>query len=117
METSPHLDLTGPSAKNSYGERRTGPAKIALADAYRAVFRGKPSDAQRDMVFVDLANFSNFYGVAPPNTSADERAYREGARSVFGRIASHIHMTDLEREALQKATRFEAMVDQLEGEL
>ncbi len=117
METVPILELTGPSNRKGFGERRTGPAKIELADAYRALFRGRASDAQRDMVFVDLASFSNFYGVAPPNLTADERAYREGARSVFGRIVAHVHMTDLEREALQKATRFEAMVDQLEGEL
>ncbi len=98
------------------GDRRGSAAKLDLSDAMHAVFRGKPSESQRDMVLVDLADFSGFYQVLGPGVSPDERAFREGARSVFGRILSHLNMTPDEREALEQATRHETLTTQFEGE-
>jgi hypothetical protein len=108
--------FTGPSANKEVGKRRSVEAKLDLANAYHALFEGRASDAQREMVLVDLSDFSNFYKVLPAGASHDERAFHEGQRSVFGRIMSHLRMTPDERAALERAARHEAFVNQTEGE-
>ena len=108
--------FAGPSTGREKGERRTVSAKLDLANAYHALFEGKASDQQREMVLVDLADFSGFYKVTPGGVSHDERAFNEGQRAVYGRIISHLRMTPDERAALETAARHEAFVSQTEGE-
>lgn len=99
------------------GKRRGPDAKLSLKQSYDAFFHGGMSDAQREIVIADLANFSNFYAVGVADMSAEERAYREGQRSVYGRMMQHVRMTQLEQDALERAIREEAFVDMTEGEL
>jgi hypothetical protein len=98
-----------------YTERRTTQDKIRLAEAYYQVFFGTPDNAQRDTVFVHLANASGYYRATGPNLSPDERAWNEGRRSMFGEIISRVHMTDSERMSLEKATRHEYFLEEVEG--
>jgi len=118
MMTHPNarFSIVGPSQGREAGERRRPSGKLSLADAYRNVFLGNPTDAERDAVFVHLANASGYYRVSPPGLTADERAYNEGKRSMFGEIVAKIYLTDDERSALERATRHEALTDQAEGE-
>jgi len=117
MERVEKPTYAGPSGHKAKGSRRGAATKLDLTNAYQAVFFGRPSDQQRDSVLVHLAETSGFYKVQPPGLSADERAYREGARSVFGIIAANTSMTPLEREALEIAARHESFVSQAEGEI
>jgi hypothetical protein len=110
-------EIVGPSGNREEGKRRKPDVKLELAQAYHAVFRGRPSDSQRDAVLVDLASFSNFYFVAPGGMGLEYLAYREGQRSVYGRIASFLNMTYEERSKLEQATRHEGLVDNMEGML
>jgi hypothetical protein len=88
--------------------------RIGLSDAYRAVFFGSPTNAQRDMVFVHLANASGYYRVTGPGLTPDERSYNEGRRSLFGEVVAKVYMTDEERTALETSTRSEALTDTFE---
>ena len=100
------------------GERRVASAKLDLANAYVRVFRdGSASQNDRDMVLTDLADFCGFYKVQGPGATPDQRAFNEGMRAAFGRVMSHLRMTPDEREALEQASRHEAFVNQVEGEL
>jgi hypothetical protein len=110
-------EMVGPSGGKPEGERRKPDVKLELADAYQAVFRGRPSDAQRDSVLVDLAAYSDYYTVSSIGSTIEHLAYKEGKRSVYGRIASMLNMTYEERHKLEQAARHEALVDQMEGYL
>jgi hypothetical protein len=118
MERHEKRIFFGPSGNKPKGARRTSEAKLHLSNAYRAIFfTNNATDQQREMVLVHLAEISGFYTVKPPGLSADERAYHEGARSVFGMIVSNTSMTPDERVSLEQASRHEAFVSQVEGEL
>lgn len=107
----------GPAGNAPKGKRRTSSMKLNLSNAYRALFfTHRATDQQREMVLVHLAEISGFYTVRPPGLSADERAYYEGARSVFGMIVANTSMTPDERVALEQASRHESFVSQTEGE-
>ena len=88
-------------------------AKTVLTDAYKRVFKGGADENQMQMVMADLASFSGFYSVAGGD---DNLAELNGMRKVFGRIISHLNMPLVESEALERASREESMVTQIEGE-
>jgi len=117
MERKEHRAFYGPSGTRDKGNRRGATVKMDLSNAYREMFFGNPTSNQREMVLVHLAEISGFYKVQPPGLTHDERAYHEGARSVFGVIVANTSMTPYERMALEEATRHEAFVSQAEGEL
>ncbi len=117
MERKEHISYRGPSGNKPKGERRGAAQKLDLANAYRDLFFGKPTSEQQEMVLVHLAEMSGFYSVQPPGLTADERAYHEGARSVFGVIVANTSLTPDERHALEEATRHESFVSQAEGTL
>jgi hypothetical protein len=114
MKRPTPLSLIGPGADRPAGRRRGADVQLALADAYRSVFFGNPTNAQRDMVFVHLANASGYYRVTGPGMTPDERSYNEGRRSLFGEIVAKVYLTDNERAALEIATRSEALTDAYE---
>jgi hypothetical protein len=96
------------------GQRRSPKVKLDLAGAYRSLFFGNASAAQRDMVLVDLANFSGFYTVAPEGS---DLARHEGRREVFARLYSMVNMTPDEQKAFETEARHQALIDNYEGEL
>lgn len=111
-------EVGGISIRFEKGERRGPDAKVRLISAYTAVFdHGNATVEDRQFVLTDLADFCGFYSVQGPGLSADERAYREGQRSAFGRILSHLALTWEELRAYQVAARREALVNKVEGEL
>jgi hypothetical protein len=117
MERREHRHFQGPSGNKPKGQRRSPVAKLDLSNAYREVFFGNATAQQREMVLVHMAEMSGFYKVQPPGLTHDERAYHEGARSVFGLVVANTSMTPDERYALEEASRHEAFVSQIEGEL
>jgi hypothetical protein len=110
-------EIVGPSGNREEGKRRQPDVRLELAQAYYEVFRGRPSEAQRDAVLVDLASFSDYYTVSSIGSTIEHLAYKEGKRSVYGRIASFLNMTYEERYKLEQAARHEALVDNFEGYL
>lgn len=77
-------------------------AALRLATAYHAVFYGKASDDDQNLVLLDLADFSGFYRVNPPGV---ELSYYEGMRAVYGRVFRFLRMSDGERVSLENAAR------------
>ena len=105
------------SAGKEKGKRRSPEVKLDVANAYHAVFSGGSDAQQRDIVMVDLAAFSGFYGITPAGVDPDTRAFNEGQRAVFGRIVSMLRMPPTERDAFEAVVRHESLVNQFEGEL
>ena len=87
----------------------------ALTEAYKAVFE-RPNDPHVQMVLADLAGFSGFYQVAPPNDfTAGSLDRREGRREVFARIFSRLLLSERDLSDLEAASMDEA--DALRREL
>jgi hypothetical protein len=100
------------------GSRRGAVARKALTDAYVRVFvAGGANDEDRRIVLADLADFSTFYRVNGPGIAADDRAFTDGQRSVFGRLFSFLRMTEEQTRLLEEAARAEAVTDSEEGYL
>lgn len=95
------------------GNRRGHRAAHRLVQAYREVFGKSREDVE--IVLADLAAFSGFYRVTPPE--AGDLAYNEGKRAVYARIFSLLRMTDEEIRGLEEAARHEAVVSAEEGDL
>lgn len=70
---------------------------------------------QAEIVLADLANASGFFKVLAAPVSADERAFHEGQRALFGRIYRDLRMSEAELLGLQEAARVEALTDAEEG--
>lgn len=99
------------------GKRRTPEVRLALGDAYRRVFKGTADQNQAEMVLADLLNFSGCYKVAPVGATGLEYARHAGRQEIAGRILSQLRQTEDEINALERAVRHEALIDQGEGEL
>ena len=79
-------------------------ARIALA--YQRVFTGTPSAEDQGIVLVDLANFTGFYRVTPPEGGErDTIVFNEGMRTAYGRIFQYLRMSDVEIISLEVAAR------------
>ncbi len=100
------------------GERRTLDVHQELGQAYRAVFTEQTAtEQQKDMVLVDLAEFSGFYSITPGGSDPDTRAFNEGQRAVFGRVLRFLNMTAEERSFLEEETRHQTLISVAEGDL
>jgi hypothetical protein len=81
-------------------------AEAQLATAYQRVFTGSPSQTDQEIVLVDLANFSGFYRVTPPESGdRDTIIFNEGMRCLFGRIFQYLRMSPQEVQSLETAAR------------
>jgi hypothetical protein len=77
-----------------------------LAVAYQRVFTGTPSGEDQGLVLVDLANFTGFYRVTPPESGdRDAVVFNEGMRAAYGRIFQYLRMSDIEVMSLEVAAR------------
>lgn len=85
-------------------------ALAQLGDAYRAVFDGRSTEAQREIVLADLAAQSGFYRVTVPSPALADRDlwFAEGRRSMFAEIFAHLSLADDDVKALENAARREA---------
>jgi len=92
--------------------KRTSGEERRLIAAYRNIFNGG-EDA--DLVIKDLASWSGFYQVTPPEMPNDQVKFAEGGRRVFARILASLRMTDAEIRALEEAARIEALTSNREG--
>lgn len=67
------------------------------------------------MILADLAEFTGFYTVSAPSDTGEWVRFREGQRSVFGRMLRFMRLSADERKALEEAARYETVVSQQEG--
>ena len=81
-------------------------AEARIAVAYQRVFTGSPNSEDQNIVLVDLANFTGFYRVTPPETgNRDTVVINEGMRTAYGRIFQYLRMSDVEVLSLEVAAR------------
>jgi hypothetical protein len=74
--------------------------------AYQRVFTGTPDGEDQGLVLVDLANYTGFYRVTPPETGdRDTIVFNEGMRAAYGRIFQYLRMSDAEILSLELAAR------------
>lgn len=86
------------------GSRLEAEARIAVA--YQRVFTGTATGEDQGIVLVDLANFTGFYRVTPPEGGdRDTIVFNEGMRAAYGRIFQYLRMSDTEVMALETAAR------------
>ena len=104
-----------PSTQYQPGKRRGTQAAHDLAEAYRALANGNPTSADCERIIADLAEFSGFYTVSGPADADAWVRFREGQRSVFGRMLNFMRLTDTERRDLEVAARYEAITSLQEG--
>lgn len=81
-------------------------AEARIAIAYQRVFTGSANSEDQSIVLVDLANFTGFYRVTPPETGdRDAVVFNEGMRAAYGRIFQYLRMSDVEVLSLEVAAR------------
>jgi len=81
-------------------------AEARIAIAYQRVFTGSPNSEDQSIVMVDLANFTGFYRVTPPEGGdRDTIVFNEGMRTAYGRIFQYLRMSDAEVLSLEIAAR------------
>ena len=69
------------------------------------LYRNRDGEDQ-SLVLVDLANFTGFYRVTPPETGdRDAIVFNEGMRAAYGRIFQYLRMSDVEVLSLETAAR------------
>ena len=89
---------------SKYGSWR---AQSTLSNAYQSVFLGSPSSEQQQMVLTDLMAKSGWNRISS-RVSSEELWRREGMRSLFGEIFSHISLSPGDLFDLENAARKEA---------
>lgn len=81
-------------------------AEVRIALAYQRVFTGSPNGEDQGLVLTDLANYTGFYRVTPPETGdRDVIVFNEGMRAAYGRIFQYLRMSDAEIQSLELAAR------------
>lgn len=81
-------------------------AEVRIAVAYQRVFTGTPDGEDQGIVLTDLAHYTGFYRVTPPETGdRDTVIFNEGMRAVYGRIFQYLRMSDAEILSLEIAAR------------
>lgn len=73
--------------------------------AYKAVFYGRPTPEDQELVLVDLAETSGFYKFLPPPHDGGFMSYTEGKRALYGRIFGFLSLSDTEQQSLATAAR------------
>ena len=87
-------------------------AEYRLFSAYNRFRSGETTREDAELIIADLANFTGFYRVHPPD---DALAFQEGKRAAFGRLFYFLNLSEAEARALSEAARAEAVADQTEG--
>lgn len=90
---------------------RGSEAELRLTNAYKAVFTGHPGAEDTDLVLTDLANSSGYFRTLGPGRTQDERAFDDGRRWLFARIAAFLYKDGRELMDLQRAASREYAVD------
>lgn len=85
---------------------------VDLGEAWQAIFEGRGSKEQGQLVLVDLMLETGYFGVAPPDATGDMLQRREGKREVMARIFFLADMpssfiTKLRRDALDELQKAE----------
>lgn len=97
-----------------FGKRSRGTEAYAhLAGCYQRVLMpgSTATNEDKQIVLADLANKTGFFRVSGMGFSAEDRAFSDGMRAVYGVIHTMIRMTDDERRSLEEAARQEAIAD------
>jgi hypothetical protein len=98
------------------GRKRGAQTQQRLAEAYQAVFAGKPTTADQQIVLADMASYTGFFMYHPKDVTDGALRYGEGMRAAFGRIHAFLTMTPEQSEGLQRAARIEAAATTEEGD-
>ena len=96
------------------GERRAVAAQERLAQSYKAVFTGSPTQEDQGAVMADLYSFGGLFTVALPD---EDLTLREGKRQVAYRILRFIELDEAERTAATQAAVLETLVSDNEGQI
>lgn len=88
-------------------------AQQRIRAAYAALFDGRGSKEDADLVFVDLAKFSGYLNTTPPTATDSELRYYEGQRSLFGRIMMFLNPAPTFLHALARTVAEEQHMDGL----
>ena len=94
------------------GLSRSYGANYRLATSYQALFEGRGSRDDAEIVLADIANVSGFYRVSPSTFTEAELRHQEGMRALYGRIHSMLRMSGPDMLALENAARVESAIDQ-----
>jgi len=95
------------------GFSRTGRARLRLAQAYQAVFRGSPSAEDQELVLADILAKSGFNVVCDPSTPDSELRQMEGRRQLYAEtLYSHLTLAPADLLALENAARLEVQKEQ-----
>jgi len=88
-------------------------AELMIGAAYRNVFTGSPTSAEREAVLADLAAKSGFYQVTVPSQALTDRDlwHAEGKRTLFAEIFRHLSLAPEDVKALENAARRESAFD------
>lgn len=98
------------------GRRRGPELSLALHEAWKALQGGHGGADDFELVLNDLAEFTEYYFVAPPGTSGDVLVRREGARAVFARILFLLDVPMTTLGEWRKAALVELDITNQEGE-
>lgn len=67
-------------------DRRGSKKEQRLVSAWQAIRGGRGSQEDAELVFADLADFTDYFAIAPGDATGDQLMRREGARAVMARI-------------------------------
>ncbi|MCP4538942.1 MAG: hypothetical protein GY832_17545 [Chloroflexi bacterium] len=98
----------------SPGQRRNEEAEQRLRQSYRAVFRGKPTVQDQEVVLSDLFSFGDLFTVAAPD---EDLVMREGRRQLAYRIFRLLDLEEAERTAMAVVAVEETLVSDNEGRI
>lgn len=90
-------------------------AQVRVRQAYQALFEGRGSKEDADIVFVDLGKYSGYLNTTAPTVSDAELRYYEGQRSVFGRIMMFLDPSLTFVHQLARAVAEEQQMDSQAG--
>lgn len=96
------------------GQRRGDEAEAKLRNCYRAVFKGKPSRQEQEVVLSDLFSFGDLF---TPASQDEDLSLREGRRQVAYRVLRFLELEDAERTATAVAAVTETLVSDGEGKI
>jgi hypothetical protein len=95
-----------------FAPRNSSRSEYRLFAAYNRFRKGEASGEDAELIIADLASFTGFYRVHPPD---DALAFQEGKRAAFGRLFYFLNLTEAEARLLAEAARAETLADQTEG--
>lgn len=94
------------------GRNRLFSRELRLQQAYQAVFQGKPSQDDQQIVLVDLRRLSGYDRFHGPKATDQELRHQEGMRALFGQIHSYLTISDEDQRTLEEAARREQVINE-----